>query len=1081
MNAPLKSLLFAFAAALAAGPAAVRSDDIDIFTSSAVNNLSTPTVMFLLDNTPNWSRASQKWPDDSGDQGQSEVKAIASVISSITTPVNIGIAEMTNIANDNPSSGGFVRFGARDMNVASNRTALVNILDYISGNINSTKEKIGGQSAKDESAALYELFKYYRGLPAYAGKFTTTIGNDPKANADVVNNPGGGSATAWGQGLRTGYAYTSDGQRYVSPTTGGCGPAYVIYIANNANQVGSAGFQSYEGQSAGNPLPNLAIDGTSGWWTNEWTRFLFQQGITTYILDAYNAQQNADYSAMLKNAATVGGGKYYKVGNRTDIDNALKAILIEIQAVNTSFASASLPINTTNRAQNDNAVYIGSFRPDSDSRPRWLGNLKQYQLTRSGTSIALADRFGTDVVSNTTGFIRDCAVSYWTADTTRATPPTGGGAYWEDVPYTPIPKSACTAPPTTGIVPALPTGTLVPSPFSDWPDGATVEKGGVASVLRRGNNPPTTTTTPTWTVNRNVLTLSGTSLVSLTTSSTGLDAGLVSWVLGNDNNTSLTAPGPEKLSNSATNVRPSVHGDVIHSRPLPVNYGSAVSVIYGANDGMLRAVDGSTGRERWAFVPPEFLGKLQRQYDNSPLVSVPNLPTGITPTPIKKDYGFDGEIGIFQPADNSKIWVYPSMRRGGRMIYALDVTAVDSNPTLKWRFGCPNLANDTGCSSGASGIGQTWSVPSVAQVRGYNSGTKPLVIVGGGYDSCEDANSPSPSCTGRKGGLVYVLDADTGAVVKTFGSGVITGSIAANVALISTQNNGLVDYAYAADTTGSIYRIDFSSPGGTALAVDDWSIRKVASTSGGGRKFLFAPALLPVAQVVGGAFTHVYVAIGSGDREHPLNSQYPYTTPTQNRFYTFIDNLGLTDRTPVNLDNTNVASNLYMKDYTTLNCTTATTCSQQSIFPAGASPSPTAVGYFIDLNGGVGEQTVTSAAIAAGFVVFSTNRALPVDPNTCPSTLGEARGYLVNLFNGSGQIGTQLGFGGTRSSIFPGGGLPPSPVLATVLIDGRATTILIGAAQRSGGAGSALTPQLVTPAIQAKRRLLSWSLDDDNY
>ena len=31
--------------------------------------------------------------------------------------------------------------------------------------------------------------------------------------------------------------------------------------------------------------------------------------------------------------------------------------------------------------------------------------------------------------------------------------------------------------------------------------------------------------------------------------------------------------------------------------------------------------------------------------------------------------------------------------------------------------------------------------------------------MGGGYDSCEDANQPSPTCSGAKGNRVYVLDA----------------------------------------------------------------------------------------------------------------------------------------------------------------------------------------------------------------------------------------------------------------------------------------------------------------------------------
>ena len=52
--------------------------------------------------------------------------------------------------------------------------------------------------------------------------------------------------------------------------------------------------------------------------------------------------------------------------------------------------------------------------------------------------------------------------------------------------------------------------------------------------------------------------------------------------------------------------------------------------------------------------------------------------TGLTPTPQPKSYFFDGSIGGYQERNGNavdKMWIYPSMRRGGRMVYAFDVTA----------------------------------------------------------------------------------------------------------------------------------------------------------------------------------------------------------------------------------------------------------------------------------------------------------------------------------------------------------------------------------------------------------------------
>jgi type IV pilus assembly protein PilY1 len=93
--------------------------------------------------------------------------------------------------------------------------------------------------------------------------------------------------------------------------------------------------------------------------------------------------------------------------------------------------------------------------------------------------------------------------------------------------------------------------------------------------------------------------------------------------------------------------------------------------------------------------------------------------------------------------------------------------------------------------------------------------------------------------------------------------------------------------------------------------------------------------------------------------------------------------------------------------------------------------------------------------------------------------LGEARGYWVNLFNASGAIGVSGSCDGSRSSIFVGGGLPPSPVLGTVPIDGKPTTVVIGAPQKQGGASSQYSPQQVKPLIKSKRKMKYWKSSGD--
>jgi type IV pilus assembly protein PilY1 len=107
-------------------------------------------------------------------------------------------------------------------------------------------------------------------------------------------------------------------------------------------------------------------------------------------------------------------------------------------------------------------------------------------------------------------------------------------------------------------------------------------------------------------------------------------------------------------------------------------------------------------------------------------------------------------------------------------------------------------------------------------------------------------------------------------------------------------------------------------------------------------------------------------------------------------------------------------------------------------------------------------------------VTFSTNRPVPATLGSCANSLGEARGYWVNLINGSGAIGVEDSCGGALSTLFTGGGLPPSPVMGTVAIDGSPTTVILGAAQRDGSASGVVSPQRVTPTIKSTRKMIYW-------
>ena len=144
-------------------------------------------------------------------------------------------------------------------------------------------------------------------------------------------------------------------------------------------------------------------------------------------------------------------------------------VFYEVQAVNSVFGSATLPVSVNTRGTYQNQVYMGMFRPDGSGTPRWMGNLKQYQFgvdTSDPLSpkLFLADSTGTAAISSAgTCFISPNAVSFWTnKDTTKVSRHQSPRRLYANNP-------------------------LSVGDVYDSPDGEIVEKGGVAQQLRLAN------------------------------------------------------------------------------------------------------------------------------------------------------------------------------------------------------------------------------------------------------------------------------------------------------------------------------------------------------------------------------------------------------------------------------------------------------------------------------------------------------------------------------------------------------------------------------------------------------------------
>ena len=244
-----------------------------------------------------------------------------------------------------------------------------------------------------------------------------------------------------------------------------------------------------------------------------------------------------------------------------------------------------------------------------------------------------------------------------------------------------------------------------------------------------------------------------------------------------------------------------------------------------------------------------------------------------------------------------------------------------------------------------------------------------MLIMGGGYDACEDA-TPNTCTSSSKGHGIYVLDAGTGALLNGPLTLPTDRSVIADVVIVPDSATGLAKYAYAVDLGGNIYRVTIG-----ANTPANWTITKIASlgcdtntTCSNNRKFMFAPDIVQD----NGAYD---LLLGSGDREKPLLAN----GSVNNYFFMVKDKP--TDSTWLSAEN--------------INCGASVLC-LNSLVPitSAATPSATTLaakkGWYLALN--ANEQVVTSAITIFGVVTFSTHQPTPAQAGVCSFQPGYGAG-----------------------------------------------------------------------------------------
>lgn len=1003
----------------------LNSADIDIFRTSS-ENVEAPNVLFVLDNSANWNSNS------SGVTKQQIIhEALFKFLDSmkqrfVDNPDFVGI----NIGILVYSSGNSPKGGKPIQAFLKIESANSSAIDAIKSRLYCNEDAFKGNGAADRQAACNAQLSVAWGSSGFDETLFYGSENLPKTNnapmALAFNESylwfagkqyQSGKQDGSQASVEDGYdPQAFNGDNYISPIDGSaCANNYILFVSNGGpdsgeNNEAESKLRALGGVFSGDPLSTGIHSGEEANWLDEYARYLHsndinsqvdgKQTVSVYAIDVFEALNSAGeqynpltdaenfkqfgltkpeaskHALMYSASAGVGGGDYLVASDADTLADALNKVVDDILEKNSVFAAVSLPVSVNIRGTNENQIYMGIFRPSQ--KPRWAGNLKLYQIGLdeiTGKPI-LADGDGNPAEDAGTGFIETDARSFWTASSN----------YWENIPTLSVQRGNITASP------------------SDSPDGKEVERGGVAQGLRQYVG-----------VGRTVYTCTGScsSLENFASGNSNLNPAafdaadstemnkIINWSRGID----LEDADNDDPADT-TDIRPNVHGDVIHSQPVVINYGGNTGpyVFYGSNDGMFHAVKGGLveksdnsssddGEEAWAFTAPEQFKQLKVLYENNTLSgSFANKP-----------YFFDGAVGSYVVYDSdsevSKAIIYLTARRGGDLIYALDVTNPLA-PAIKWR--------KSSADNGYSELGQTWSKPVISKIR-VGTSDRVVLIMGLGYDPEVDDGNSAKRTQGRG---VIVVDAETGADIWQVTSAAVSSpsgvlltesamsySVPSDLAVVDRDGNGYSDRVYFGDTGGQLWRLDIGSTN-----LSEWKATRLFRFTSG-QRFLNAP---DVVESPDGSYD--MVIIGSGNREKPVD------TSVQNYmlFYRDYDQNSMsTVTTPLQLGDLARAN--------TLSGATLEFDPDQAI----VANSKFLKGWYLAFERG--EKVVTPALTANQTATFATN--VPGINSAC-SDLGEARIYKINPFLVTGLAG------GDKNYVeIQGGGFLPPPVGFTVMVE----------------------------------------------
>ncbi|MEE9337105.1 MAG: PilC/PilY family type IV pilus protein [Methylococcaceae bacterium] len=761
----------------------------------------------------------------------------------------------------------------------------------------------------------------------------------------------------------------------------------------------------------------------------------------------------ADGKTYLEDLATAGGGGFHEASSSTDLVDAFQTIIGDILSHPTSFAAPSLSVNAFNRLYNNNEVYFSLFLPTN--KQKWAGNLKKYKVCEGndGDSCERGEIIDANDSSaiGANHVIKNSAQSLWSSITDGVDVSQGGAG--ENIPDYSLRRVFT----YTG---------------SSAPD----------DVLLSSSD--------------QLLTVDNSALTKTLLGDAGMTnddrTDLINWIRGKDVR--------DEDEDATVDENRWIFSDPLHGSSITIPYGYRHSIdgdgkivpildangelihitklIVPGNDGSLRMINSSTGVEEWAFIPQVMLlnqQSLMTNLDGNHIYGLDNTVTyqlyDANKNGLIEPAGTDIDgSGTVETDEKDYVHIYVSMRRGGRNIYAFDVTpsskltsasTINSiSPKLLWRI--------NGGSGNFSKLGQTWSKPKPAKILVKSGGTtskKQVLIFAGGYHTDQDT-SFGPAGYGN---AIYIVDALTGARLwwaSESGANVNNAdmkyAIPSDVALMDSDSSGVIDRVYVGDTGGQLWRLDLNSVLNNSVlsklaTVSDLSVEASVSNQ---RKFFYPP---DVAQIEDAIYSNTalydLISITSGNRAHPLD------TDVHDRIYTFRDTrVKSSDSAIATIVDNSVRA---IDAYDDLFDATSNVIQQgtDEAIEVAITDIKGKKGWFIDFKeydgSWVGEKGLASPLILDGKLFYTTYVPGLTSTDPCAAAVeGGGRLYAVDMLTGGAVFdwdeseNTDLEKEDRRYQL--GAGIPSE---TGVIFQPTGVSVIVG----SGGGGYVVDPEVGLP------------------